>query len=76
MGSKKLAKTYLPRDVSLPAPPRLAEMLKDGSGLVLLDTLRHHIQDVMHHSSSQLQIKVRFHTLFGHSLGNTLRVST
>lgn len=51
-------------------------MLQDGSRLVLFDALRHHVQDVMHYSSTQLQVKVRLHTLFGHSLGYALRVSS
>ena len=42
-------KTNLPRDVGFPAAPRLTQMLQDGSGLVLFDTFRHHVQDVMHH---------------------------
>lgn len=51
-------------------------MLQDGSGLVLFDALWHHVQDVVHHSSTQLQVKVRLHTLFGHSLGYALGVTS
>ena len=40
---------YLPRDICFPAPPGLRQMLQDGPGFVLLDSLRHHIQDVMHY---------------------------
>ena len=40
---------YLPGDVRLPAPPRLAQVLQDDARLVLLDALRHHVQDVVHH---------------------------
>lgn len=57
---------YLPRDVGLPAPPGLTEMLQNGTSLVLLDALRHHVKDVMHHSCSQLQVKVGLNTLLGH----------
>lgn len=67
---------HLPGDVGLPAPPRLTEMLQNGPGLILFDSLGHHVQDVMHHSCSQLQVKVRLHTLFGHSLCNSLGVTT
>lgn len=67
---------YLPWNVCLPAPPGLTEMLQNGPSLVLLDSLRHHVQDVVHHSCSQLQVKVRLHTLFSHSLCNSLRVPT
>lgn len=41
-------------------------MLQDGAGLVLLDTFWHHVQDVMHHSRSQLQVKVRLDSLLCH----------
>lgn len=40
---------YLPRDVGFPAPPSLTQVLKDGLGLVLLDALWHHVQNVVHH---------------------------
>lgn len=56
---------YLPGDVSLPTPPGLTEMLQNGASLVLLDTLRHHVQNVMHDSCSELQVKVGLNTLLG-----------
>lgn len=68
--------TDLPRNVGLPASPGLTQVLQDGSGLVLFDTLRHHVQYVVHHSSTQLQVKVRFHTLFSNRLGYTLGVTS
>ena len=71
---KELAGKYLPRNVGLPAAPRLTEMLQDGASLVLLDTLWHHVQDVMHYSCSQLQVKVRLNALLGH-LQSTHRLS-
>lgn len=67
---------YLPGNVCLPAPPGLTKMLQNGPGFVLFDSFRHHVQDVMHHSCSQLQVKVRLHTLFCHSLCNSLGVAT
>lgn len=68
--------SYLPGDVGLPAAPRLREVLQDGSGLVLLDALRHHVQDVVHHGRTQLQVKVGLHTLLRHSLRHALGVTT
>lgn len=68
--------TDLPGNVCFPASPGLAEVLQDGSGFVLFDALRHHVQDVMHHCSTQLQVKVGLHTLLGNSLGDTLRVTS
>lgn len=68
--------TDLPRNVGLPASPGLAEVLQDGSGLVLFDALGHHVQDVVHHSSTQLQVKVRLHTLFSNRLGYTLGMTS
>jgi hypothetical protein len=50
-------------------------MLQNGLRLVLLDGLRHHVQDIMHNSSTQLKVIVRLNTLFGHGLCNTLAVS-
>mmetsp|Transcript_2955 Transcript_2955/g.8791 ORF Transcript_2955/g.8791 Transcript_2955/m.8791 type:complete len:467 (+) Transcript_2955:3703-5103(+) len=49
---------HLPGNVGLPAAPGLAEVLEDCLGLVLLDALRHHVEDVVHHRSTQLEIKV------------------
>ena len=40
---------YLPRDVGFPAAPGFRQMLQNCARLVLLDPLRHHVQDVMHH---------------------------
>lgn len=66
----------LPGDVGFPAPPGLAEVLQDGPGLVLLDALGHHVQDVVHHGGTQLQIEVRLHALLGHRLGDSLGMTT
>ncbi len=63
---------HLPRDVGLPAAPGLAEVLEDGARLVLLDPLRHHVDDVVHHGGAQLQVKVALHALFRHGLGHAL----
>ena len=60
----------------LPAPPPLRQMLQYRARLVRLDSLGHHIQDIVHHSGTELQIKVRLHTLFGHRLGDTFRMTT
>ena len=38
-----------PRDIGFPAAPRFAQMLQNGSRFVLLDSLRHHIQNIVHH---------------------------
>lgn len=35
-------------------------------------TLRHHVQDVVHHCRTQLQIKMALHALLSHSLGHAL----
>ena len=51
-------------------------MLQDGPGLVLLDALGHHVQDVVHDGGTQLQVKVGLHTLLGHRLGHTLGVTS
>jgi len=50
-------------------------MLQDGSGFVLFDPFWHHVQNVMHYSCPQLQVKVRLHTLLCDSLCYTLRVT-
>ena len=59
-----------PRDSST-----AAVHLEDGARLVCLDTLRHHVQDVVHHRRSQLQVEVRLHPLLRHRLRDTLGVS-
>mmetsp|Transcript_29770 Transcript_29770/g.62392 ORF Transcript_29770/g.62392 Transcript_29770/m.62392 type:complete len:390 (-) Transcript_29770:1623-2792(-) len=66
---------HFPGNIGLPAAPSLAEMLQDGLRLVLLHALGHHVQNVMHHRSAQLQIVVALDALLGHSLGNTLGVA-
>jgi hypothetical protein len=48
-------------------------VLQDGLGLVLLHALGHHVQDVVHDSGPQLQVKVRLDALLGHSLGHALQ---
>jgi hypothetical protein len=63
---------HLPRYVGLPAAPGLAEVLEDGARLVLLDPLRHHVDDVVHHGGAQLQVEVALHALFRHGLGHAL----
>mmetsp|Transcript_39887 Transcript_39887/g.113149 ORF Transcript_39887/g.113149 Transcript_39887/m.113149 type:complete len:527 (-) Transcript_39887:833-2413(-) len=64
----------LPRDVGLPAAPGLAEVLQNSAGLVLLHALGHHVQDVVHDSSAQLQVEVAFNPLLGDGLCHTLRL--
>lgn len=64
--------TCLPRDIGLPAPPGFAQVLQDGPGLVLLDPLGHHVQDIVHHCRPQLQVKVGLYPLLGDSLGHPL----
>lgn len=49
--------------------------LQDGARLVSLDPLGHHVQDVVHHRRSELEVEVRLHPLLGHRLGDALRVS-
>lgn len=49
---------HLPRNVGLPAAPGLTEVLQDRPGLILLDPLRHHVEDVMHHSGPKLKVKM------------------
>ncbi len=44
--------------------------------MIYLETLWHHVQDIMHNSCSQLEIEVAFHALFGDCLCNTLALTT
>ena len=50
-------------------------MLQNSVDLVLLDSLRHHIHEITHDRSAELQVKVRFNTLLCDSLRNTLAMS-
>mmetsp|Transcript_30637 Transcript_30637/g.99608 ORF Transcript_30637/g.99608 Transcript_30637/m.99608 type:complete len:435 (-) Transcript_30637:2259-3563(-) len=45
---------HLPRDVCLPASPRLREVLQDGARFVGFDPLRHRVQQVVHDRRAQL----------------------
>mmetsp|Transcript_3491 Transcript_3491/g.11579 ORF Transcript_3491/g.11579 Transcript_3491/m.11579 type:complete len:907 (-) Transcript_3491:778-3498(-) len=63
---------HLPRDVGLPAAPRLREVLQDRARLVGLDALGHHVQDVVHHGGAQLEVVVRLDALLGDRLGDPL----
>lgn len=60
----------LPGDVGLPATPRLGEVLEDRLGLVLLDALGHHVEDVVHDGGAELEVEVRLDTLLGDGLGD------
>ena len=62
--------------VGLPATPRFRQMLQNGLRLVLLDRLGHHVEDVVHHGSTQLKIIVRLHTLLRNGLRDTLAVTS
>jgi len=63
------------RTVGLPASPRLRQMLQNSLRLILLDGLGHHVQDIMHDSSTKFKVIMRFNTLLGHGLCNTLAIS-
>jgi len=67
---------HLPRNVRLPAAPRLAQVLQDRARLVRLHALRHHIQDVVHHRRTQLEVVVRLDALLRHRLRDALRRAT
>lgn len=66
---------HLPGNVGLPAAPGFTEVLQDRPGLVLFDSLRHHVQNVMHHSCPKLKVKMRLHSLLCNSLCHPLGVS-
>lgn len=51
-------------------------MLQDSLGFILLDRLGHHIEDIMHHSSTQLEIEMGLDSLFRDCLGDTFTVTT
>jgi hypothetical protein len=50
-------------------------MLQDGLRLILLNGLRHHVKDIVHHRSGQFQIMVGLNTLFRNGFCNTLAVT-
>ena len=62
---------HLPGNVGLPASPRLGQMLQNSLGLVLLDALGHHVEDVVHDGGTKLEIEVRFDSLLGDGLGDS-----
>ena len=66
----------LPRNVGLPTSPSFRQVLHDGLGLVLTNRLGHHVEDITHDGSTQLQVEVRLDTLLGDRLGDSLRVSS
>lgn len=41
-------------------------MLQDCARLVRLDSLWHHVQDIVHDCRAELQVVVRLDALFGH----------
>lgn len=51
-------------------------MLQDRLGLILLDRLWHHIQNIVHDSRTKLQIIVRLDTLLRDSLRDAFAVAT
>ena len=66
----------LPWNVCLPAPPRLGQVLQDGPLLVCLYAFRHHVEDVVHDGSTQLEVVVAFDALLGDRLGYALGMAT
>mmetsp|Transcript_45139 Transcript_45139/g.81181 ORF Transcript_45139/g.81181 Transcript_45139/m.81181 type:complete len:277 (+) Transcript_45139:4424-5254(+) len=62
----------LPRDVCFPASPCLGQMLQDGAGFVCTNTLRHHVNDIVHDGCTELQVEVTLHALLRDGLGHTL----
>lgn len=66
---------HLPRDVGLPAPPGLRQVLEDRLGLVLLDRFGHHVEDVVHDGRPKLEVKVGLDPLLGNRLGDALGVT-
>mmetsp|Transcript_21407 Transcript_21407/g.67173 ORF Transcript_21407/g.67173 Transcript_21407/m.67173 type:complete len:241 (+) Transcript_21407:4296-5018(+) len=50
-------------------------MLQDGSRLVRLDTLGHHVEDVVHDGGAELEIEVRLDPLLGDRLGDAFGVA-
>lgn len=46
-------------------------MLENCAGFVGTDALWHHVEDVVHDGSSELEIKVRLTALLGHGLGSS-----
>jgi hypothetical protein len=51
-------------------------MLQNRFGFVLLDRLRHHVENIMHHSSTQLQVVVGLNTLLRYRLRDAFAVSS
>lgn len=66
----------LPRNVCLPTPPSFGQMLQNCFGLVLLDGLRHHVQNIVHYGCTELEIIVRLYALLRYSFRDTLTVAT
>jgi hypothetical protein len=50
-------------------------MLQNGLRLILLDGLGHHVQDIMHDSSTKFKVIMRFNTLLSHGLRDALAIS-
>lgn len=55
----------------LETTPRFTQMCHDSTSLILLDSFRHHIQNIMHNSSSEFKIVVALNTLFGDIFGDS-----
>mmetsp|Transcript_13659 Transcript_13659/g.18096 ORF Transcript_13659/g.18096 Transcript_13659/m.18096 type:complete len:218 (-) Transcript_13659:2714-3367(-) len=66
---------HFPGDVGFPAAPGFRQVLEDGPGFVALDALRHHVEDVVHHSGAQLEVEMTLNALLGHGLRDSLRVA-
>ena len=84
IGAVTVTNLYIKKDSPAktpPHPPSLSVLLRiviihlqNGPRFVGLDALGHHVQDVVHHRRSQLQVKVGLHPLLRHRLRDTLRV--
>mmetsp|Transcript_6179 Transcript_6179/g.20144 ORF Transcript_6179/g.20144 Transcript_6179/m.20144 type:complete len:665 (-) Transcript_6179:1552-3546(-) len=66
---------HLPRNVRLPAAPGFREVLEDRLGLVGLDALGHHVEDVVHDGGAEFEVEVRLDALLRDGLGDALGVA-
>ena len=66
----------LPGNVGLPTSPCLSEVLHDGFCFVCFDSFRHHIHNIFHHCSPQLQVIMGFCPLLCNHLHKPLRMSS
>ncbi|KAH3663740.1 hypothetical protein OGAPHI_005142 [Ogataea philodendri] len=67
---------HVPWNIGLPTSPCFAQVLQNSLALILFDTFRYHIENVVKNGSTKLQVVIRIDSLFGDCLRHFFALSS